>query len=136
MCRGWLEQRHISKTFTRKTYVSVIRHLKDEFPATDSQHGSVAGSRETMVGFRGRFIAKQYKPTGWGKRCFTLADSYVLNVLLDTGGDTNSQLPQSARVGMHLAEPYLHHLFTDRYDSSVPLHAANTDFTKSRRLTR
>ena len=33
---------------------------------------------ETMVGFRGRFAAKQYmpnKPTKWGIKCFTLADS-------------------------------------------------------------
>ena len=49
---------------------------------------------ETMVGFRGRFAAKQYmpnKPTKWGIKCFTLADSangYVLNVLVYTGRDT------------------------------------------------
>ena len=102
---------------------------------------------ETMVGFRGRFIWKQYiqnKPTKWGIKCFTLADSsngYVLNILVYTGRNTleeaeNSQLPQPARVVMHLAEPYLHcghHLFTDRYYSSLSLaqslHAAETDFT-------
>ena len=102
---------------------------------------------ETMVGFRGRFIWKQYiqnKPTKWGIKCFTLADSsngYVLNILVYTGRDTleeteNSQLPQPARVVMHLADQYLHcghHLFTDRYYSSLPLaqslHAAETDFT-------
>ena len=103
---------------------------------------------ETMVGFRGKFVAKQYiqnKPTKWGIKCFTLADSsngYVLNVLVYTGretlqeADSNSQLPQPARVVMHLAQPYLHcghHLFTDRYYSSLPLaqslHAADTEFT-------
>ena len=102
---------------------------------------------ETMVGFRGRFFWKQYiqnKPTKWGIKCFTLADSsngYVLNILVYTGRNTleeaeNSQLPQPARVVMHLAEPYLHcghHLFTDRYYSSLSLaqslHAAETDFT-------
>ena len=48
----------------------------------------------TVVGFRGRFGAKQYmpkKPTKWGIKCFTLADSstgYVLNTLVYTGADT------------------------------------------------
>ena len=102
---------------------------------------------ETMVGFRGGFGAKQYrpdKPTKWGIKCFTLADSsngYVLNVLVYTGADTldqasNAILPQPARVVLHLAEPYLgrgHHLFTDRYYTSLPLaqslHALYTSFT-------
>ena len=45
---------------------------------------------ETVVGFRGRFGAKQYmpkKPMKWGIKCFTLADSstgYVLKILLCT----------------------------------------------------
>ena len=49
---------------------------------------------ETMVGFRGRFAAKQYmpnKPTKWGIKAFTMADSssgYVLNILLYTGSET------------------------------------------------
>ena len=102
---------------------------------------------ETMVGFRGRFAAKQYmpnKPTKWGIKCFTLADSangYVLNVLVYTGRDTledasNESLPQPARVVLHLAEPYLgcgHHMFTDRYYTSLPLaqtlHSLQTGFT-------
>ena len=102
---------------------------------------------ETMVGFRGRFAAKQYmpnKPTKWGIKCFTLADSsngYVLNVLVYTGRDTledasNEALPQPARVVLHLADEYLgrgHHMFTDRYYTSIPLakslHALQTDFT-------
>ncbi len=46
---------------------------------------------ETMLKFRGRFVGNQYlpkKPTKWGVKCFTLADSatgYVLNVLPYTG---------------------------------------------------
>ena len=92
---------------------------------------------ETMVGFHGRFGAKQYmpnKPTKYGIKAFTLASSdtgYLLNVLLYTGADTlagseseYASLPQPARVVMHLMQPYLnkgHHVYTDRYYSSVPL---------------
>ena len=84
------------------------------------------------------------KPTKWGIKCFTLADSangYVLNVLVYTGRDAledagNESLPQPARVVLHLAEPYLgcgHHMFTDRYYTSLPLaqslHSLQTGFT-------
>ena len=95
---------------------------------------------ETMVGFRGRFGPKQYmpaKPTKYGIKAFTLAsssDGYVLNVLLYTGSETLSNadpaycsLPQPARVVMELMRPYLnrgHHLYTDRYYTSVPLSQA------------
>ena len=98
---------------------------------------------ETMVGFRGRFGAKQYlpnKPTKYGVKAFTLADSshgYVLNILLYTGKDTlanaSSQYkdqPQPAQVVLHLAEPYLdqgRHVFTDRYYTSIPLTKALSD---------
>ena len=80
-----------------------------------------------------------------GIRCFNLADSsncYILNVLPYMGWETlntsttSSELPQPARVVMHLAEPYLdkgRHLFTDRYYSSIPLAKAlenrNTSIT-------
>ena len=102
---------------------------------------------ETMVGFTGRFGAKQYmpqKPTNWGIKCFTLADSatgYVLNTLVYTGADTLDEacyktLPQPARVVLQLIERYIgcgHHLFTDRYYSSLPLastlYSLNTSFT-------
>ena len=47
---------------------------------------------ETMIGFRGRFGAKlPNKPTKYGVKAFTLADSlngYILDVLLYTGADT------------------------------------------------
>ena len=49
---------------------------------------------ETMVGFQGRFGAKQYipnKPTKYVVKAFTLAESkngYILDILLYTGGDT------------------------------------------------
>lgn len=90
---------------------------------------------ETMVSFRGRYSGKQYmpnKPTKWGIKCFTLADSangYVLNVLVHTGRETlnnvgYASLPQPAHIVLYLTEPYLecgHHLFTDRYYTSLPL---------------
>ena len=49
---------------------------------------------KTMVGFSGRFVAKQYmpnKPTKYGIKAFTLASSehsYMLNIQLYTGADT------------------------------------------------
>ena len=86
------------------------------------------------------------KPVKWGIKAFSLADSsngYLLNILLYTGAETLfgtieqfSALPQPARVVLHLVEPYLnqgHHLFTDRYYSSIPLaqalHDNKTAFT-------
>ena len=92
---------------------------------------------ETMVEFRGRFSAKQYmpkKPTKWGIKAFTMADSstgYMCNILLymgaetlDTASTAHIHLPQPARVVMELMTPYLnngHHLYTDRYYTSVQL---------------
>lgn len=81
-----------------------------------------------------------------GVKAFTMADSsngYLLNILLYTGRETLreaspefSDLPQPAQVVMHVVSPYLdrgHHLFTDRYYTSVPLAQAlskhNTSFT-------
>ena len=92
---------------------------------------------ETMVGFRGRFGPLQYmpnKPTKYGIKAFTLADAahgYMLDILVYTGSDTLStasstytSLPQPARVVLQLANKYLdtgHHIFTDRYYTSIPL---------------
>ncbi len=96
-----------------------------------------------MIRFRGRFAVKQYmpkKPVKWGIKSFTLADSsngYVLNILPYTGAETlqdanvaYASLPQPAQVVMHFMESYLnkgHHLFTDRYYTSVPLAKALHD---------
>ena len=76
----------------------------------------------------------QSKPTKYGIKAFTLASSehgYMLNILLYTGADTLScadpaylSLPQPARVVMHLMRPFFnrgHHVYTDRYYSSIPL---------------
>ena len=104
---------------------------------------------ETMVGFRGRFAAKQYmpkKPTKWGIKAFTMADSdtgYMVNILPYMGAETLDNasaeflsLPQPARVVLDLMGPYLnrgHHLFTDRYYTSVQMAQGlsdhNTAFT-------
>ena len=86
------------------------------------------------------------KPTKYGIKAFALASSdhgYMLNVLLYMGADTLSHanpvyapLPQPARIVMHLMQPYLdkgHHVYTDRYYSSIPLAQAllekGTSFT-------
>ena len=92
---------------------------------------------ETMVGFHGHFGAIQYmpnKPTKYGIKAFTLADAahgYMLDILVYTGRDTlsiasaaYSGLPQPSRVVLHLEDKYLdkgHHIFTDRYYTSLPL---------------
>ena len=73
---------------------------------------------ETMVGFCGRFGAEQYmpaKPTKYGIKAFTLADSengYLLGCLVYTGRDTldsardvYSTLPQPACIVLHVSEP-------------------------------
>ena len=95
-----------------------------------------------MLRFRGWFAGKQCmpkKPVKWGIKAFSLADSsngYLFNVLLYSGAETLdeanplfSTLPQPARVVIHLLEPYPHrghHVFTDRYYSSINIPLAKT----------
>ena len=83
-----------------------------------------------MIGFRGRFGSTQYmpqKPTKWGIKLFTLADSangYLLNALVYTGAETlehadptYSSLPVPGRVVLDVMTTYLdqgYHVFTDR----------------------
>ena len=75
---------------------------------------------ETVVVFRGCFVARQYiptKPQKYGMKAFMPADSdhrYMLKILVYTGVDTlvkadtrYSLLPQPARVVPHLLDPYL-----------------------------
>ena len=127
---------------------AALRHLLTKFQSSYNPGRNIAID-ETMVGFRGRFAAKQYmpkKPTKWGVKAFTMADSsngYMLNILLYTGRETLREassefahLPQPAQVVMQVANPYLdrgHHFFTDRYYTSIPLAKAlsdhNTSFT-------
>ena len=87
--------------------------------------------------FKGRFGTKQYipkKPTKYGIKAFTLADSkngYILDALICTGADTldlsdpqYSHLPQPARIVLMLANDYLDQgrtMYTDRYYTSTPL---------------
>ena len=78
-----------------------------------------------MVGFRGRFAAKQYmpnKPTKWGIRCFTLADSangYVLNVLVYTGRDTLEDASNESR--RHAGTLFVLHLVLSVDHGSGPI---------------
>lgn len=92
---------------------------------------------ETMVGFRGRFGSTQYtpkKPVKWGIKSFTLADAntgYMLNIVVYTGAQTPddaspqfASLPVLSRTVLHLVSPNLgkgHHVFADRFYSSIPL---------------
>ena len=127
---------------------AILQHLIMKFQSNYHPGRNIAID-ETMVGFRGCFASKQYmpkKPTKWGVKAFTMADSsngYLLNILLYTGRETLreassefSGLPQPAQVVMHVIGPYLdrgHHLFTVHYYTSIPLaHALrdpNTSFT-------
>ena len=101
---------------------------------------------ETMIGFRGRFGAKQYipnKPNKYGIKAFTLADSangYVLDTLIYTGADTldhsdpqYASLPQPARIVLTLCNDYLEQgrtVYTDRYYTMAQtLESHKTAFT-------
>ena len=125
----------------------LLDHLLPKFQAAYLPTRNLAVD-ETMIGFRGHLGSLQYvpkKPTKWGIKAYTLADSanaYVLNTLVYTGRETlessssDNELPQSARILMHLMKPYLekgYHTFTDRYYTRVPLVQAlarhNTSFT-------
>ena len=74
------------------------------------------------------------KPTKYGVKAFTLADSlngYILDILLYTGADTlessnhrYSHLPKPAQIVMSLTKDYLQQgrtIYTDRYYTSIPL---------------
>ena len=116
-----------------RTFLDMLLH-RFQLKYTPGQNLAID---ETMVRFRGRFVGKQYmpkKPVKWGIKLFSVADSrngYLLNTLIYTGAETlgsasssYTSLPQPAQVVMHLMERYLHkghHLFTDRYYTSVPL---------------
>ena len=112
--------------------VHLLAKFQDHFyPSKD------LSSDETMVGFRGRFGSTQYtpnKPVKWGIKAFTLADAktgYMLNILVYTGAQTLdnadpqfASLPVLSRSVLHLVSPYLgkgHHIFADRFYSSIPL---------------
>ena len=121
---------------------NVLDMLIPKFQASYNPSHSLSVD-ETMVGFRGRFGAKQYipsKPKKYGIKAFTMADSdhgYLLNILVYTGADTlvdadqcYSLQPQPARVVLHLLSPYLdkgYHVYTDRYYTSLPLAKALSD---------
>ena len=89
---------------------------------------------ETMVGFRGSTQYTPNKPIKWGIKAFTLADAktgYMLNILVYTGTQTLdhadpqfAHLPVLCRSVLHLVSPYFrkgHHVFADRFYSSIPL---------------
>lgn len=91
-------------------------------------------SDESMIGFKGRVIFRQYipkKPTKWGILARTLADSctgYMLNIHLYYGANNDPEpddgLTKTSRAVVNLAEPYLdkgYHVYADRLYNSVAL---------------
>ena len=127
----WMLHVSVAGVTTRKIdkIKPLLDHLLQRFRElyVPSDHLSVD---EPMVGFRGRFGSMQYmpqKPTKWGIKAFTLADStngYLLNALVYTGAQTledadrrYTSLPVPGRVVMDILSPYLDegfHVFTDR----------------------
>jgi hypothetical protein len=87
---------------------------------------------EAMIGFKGRFILKQYlpgKPTRWGTNTWGIADrsnGYLLKCGIYKGKkDTqDTDLLLGEQVVLHLTEPYCgkwQHIYFDNYFSSVKL---------------
>ena len=88
------------------------------------------------MGFRGRFGSTQYtsqKPVKWAFKAFTEADAKtgcMLNILVYMGAETLddadtqfSSLSVLCRSVPHLVSPYFgkgHHMFADRFYSSIP----------------
>ena len=85
---------------------------------------------ETMIKFKGRLKIKQYiqnKPTKWGIKLFTLAESktgYILNIVPYEGKRDDTVVTKTTQTVMDVVEPYLcrgHHLFMDNYYTSPEL---------------
>ena len=109
---------------------------------------------ESMIPFKGRMKYKQYipnKPHSWGIKAFVLADSktgYTYHLRLYFGSETDLDFPgysHTETVVLTLLDGLLgrgHHLFTDRFYTSVPLldklNTENTSLTgtikRNRRL--
>ena len=89
---------------------------------------------ESMIGFKGRVIFRQYipkKPIKWGILARTLADSvsgYMCNINIYYGRDDepvpDDGLSKTSRSVKKLCEPYLnkgYHVFADRLYNSIAL---------------
>ena len=114
----------------------LIDHLLARFQRIYCPHRELSID-ETMIGFKGRVSFIQYCPlkrTKWGLKAFVLADSetgYICNILPYTGQEMtahlfscNDDLPLLAKVVVTVAKKYPgkgHHIYADRFDSSVPL---------------
>ena len=114
----------------------LLDHLLARFQSVYYPHRDLSID-ETMIGFKGRVSFMQYcplKPTKWELKAFVLADSetgYICNILPYAGQETrahlsscNGDLPLLAEVVVTVAEKYLgkgHHIYADRFYSSVPL---------------
>ncbi|XP_062524652.1 piggyBac transposable element-derived protein 4-like isoform X1 [Bombyx mori] len=87
---------------------------------------------ESLLLYRGRLHFRQYiksKKARYGIKFYVLAtaDGYVLNIIMYSGKDENTQLrgvTKLERLVMRLMRPFLlkgHHLFMDNYYNSVTL---------------
>ena len=123
-------------------------------PAFESNYtlGQNISVDESMIPFKWRLKYKQYipnKPHSWGIKAFVLADSksgYTYHLRLYLGSETDSPgYNHTESVVLTLLDGLLgkgHHLFTDRFYTSIPLldklTAENTSLTgtiqRNRRL--
>ena len=118
--------------FRHKAFSSISFSLSSKVTSTHLKM-----SADETTGFHGRFGSTQYtpkKPVKWGIKVFTLADAntgYLLNILVHTGAQTLddadpqfASLPVLTQTVLDLVSSYLgkgHHVFCDRFYSSLPL---------------
>jgi len=86
---------------------------------------------EAMIAFKGRLLFKQYnplKPTKWGIKVFLLSEScsgYTFNAIIYEGkqieGENKSVAFSVVKKLVSGYENKNHHLFTDRYYTSIPI---------------
>ena len=109
---------------------SLINMLSQTFKRRYKPHRELSID-EAMIAFKGRHFMKQYlpaKPTKWGFKVWTLADShngYVSSFDMYIGRRKNpGQFGLGYDVVMGLAQPYLylkHHLYFDNFFTSLKL---------------
>lgn len=87
--------------------------------------GSELTIDESMIGYQGRTIFKQYeprKPTKWGIKCWSLAEAssgYLLDMIIYTGKREESvkNMTKGEQVVLRLGEKYFHRQHTFVFDS-------------------
>ena len=117
---------------------NVVEYLESKYQEYYVPYSNVSVD-ESTIGFKGKIAFKTYnlkKPTKWGLRMFVLSDStngYINSMLPYYGRYTRellnnvSNLSYTANIVIHLCRSLQklgpssgHHIFTDRFYSSIP----------------